>query len=375
MRGEDTLESLSVQFEAAKLSAASGEPDKIVTIDPNVPCKYDSQLGMFGASPNITFGLLTGPQERPTILIHQARHIAKEVWPKVRRYYEYYLNEQWTLFGDAGTQLFSDWREADASCVRHAQADNALIFSLGRLICDHDLMMKFRDAFYAHHARALEKSSYVSFLRAQEAAGRLREDIGRLFEVADHFMRSYEAWVPGMTRWLLSPDMEASVSSLRLYRDDFSVLRDIYQQAFEAFCKLIRYVVLSLNAAERNDVMDFGHTAPARVSDHRRHPVGSLNRFDKLANADKIAYLCNDHAMADWADSVLDRRMRNAIGHNSVRHDLRTGQVTIDSSREISYFEFTAHVYRVLYMLVAGFSVLRAGRFTGSPDSVVPESQ
>ena len=94
----------------------------------------------------------------------------------------------------------------------------------------------------------------------------------------------------------------------------------------------------------------------------------SLNAYDKLANAARLAYV---RQVPEWEGyaALLNNRTRNAIGHATARHDLRTGRIFSDKEPDgVQYLDLVADVFGVFDALAISLQVLRAVRVVSSPD-------
>lgn len=372
-QGEE-LESHRITFEGSERIDPFGDDEAFttVTIDPNVPLRYSAQaMPEWGSSPNITFGrLVHGNTEVAMRALGALRSLGETEWSKVFRLYEYYLNEQWDHLQRQGIELVGEhWPRGAARLPVHSMVHHILLIAVGPTQVESfpgELFGEFAES----HVRALRlHSNYSDFARSEVASGSIQRELRRTFDVLDAFMRSYESWLPGLTRWVLSPDATSTVDELRLCRDDFPLLRDLYQQAFETCCKSLRYVVGAINADKRGSPTAFPLIAPPGVTSPARHPVRTFAQFDRLTNADKMAYVFELPKWNSNLGEILDRRTRNAIGHSSVRHDLRTGEVVNDHGEHMSYFEFTGRVYRISYMLSLTLQILRSQRILGAQPS------
>lgn len=159
---------------------------------------------------------------------------------------------------------------------------------------------------------------------------------------------------------------------MRLARDEFGETRDLYQQAFEVLAKTLRYAVAAQNVVKRGDFNDFGEGHPQLIPVKERPK--SLKAFDKLSNAYKIAYVAQVSEWVTYAE-MLDSRVRNTIGHASVRHDLRSGRVVSEKDPAgITYMAFIGGVYDLFDALSVSLQVLRTIRITSSSDWGASES-
>src|SRR5690606_21452092 len=138
---------------------------------------------------------------------------------------------------------------------------------------------------------------------------------------------------------------EAELETLVLYRDEFSTVRDLYQQGFELACKCIWPLVAAQNTVKRGSPDDFGTDHPTSVP--VKSQVHSLAQFDKLPNAFKIAYVVQVPGWESLAD-LLNHKRRNAIGHATAHHDLETGRIVSDTDPAgVTYLGFLGQVLGV----------------------------
>lgn len=63
---------------------------------------------------------------------------------------------------------------------------------------------------------------------------------------------------------------------------------------------------------------------------------------------------------------MLDRSLRNAIGHHSVHHDLASGTLQRDNGPDIPYIQFAAKVQQLLHPLLTMLNVVKLVRIASS---------
>jgi hypothetical protein len=109
--GQD-LGDYEVSFEAERLKAheVSVAPS-VVTVNPYVPNDFSADThDAVGGFSMITLSGLTG--ERVLDFMEEqgtALGTIEQLWPQVRRLYEYYLDEQWGAFEAVLAREFADW--------------------------------------------------------------------------------------------------------------------------------------------------------------------------------------------------------------------------------------------------------------------------
>ncbi len=181
-------------------------------------------------------------------------------------------------------------------------------------------------------------------------------------------MNISEMWfLPGVLWDLADENAPVRLDELSLSRDEFHRLRDAYVASFEACCKALRYLMAFINTSVRGTPEAFTSDIP-RVLGTRsgQVPLRNFTQFKRLPNYAKLAYLYEWPTVSDGLNRILNSRLRNSIGHNSVRHDLRTGSIVNDDGVVMSYFEFTASVYRLNTALQILMNILHSVRMASS---------
>jgi hypothetical protein len=370
-RGDD-IETFKITFTEATPLDAEQVPQsaRVVTANPFVPAKYDADW----TSPEVAMSMITlshllGP-ETMTFMeeLGQGREAVASQWPAVRRLYEYYLDENWSLFDRTFARNYSalDLPSGPTQHERATRAHHPLLGVLGSIVSPSDRGTRLLLRYANKHTAAVAVPTYRAILRSDVAAHRTRELQRLTFDVVDLFIARREMWAMGGLRRLVEPDRLPILDELTLPRDEFGETRDLFQQAFEAVCKSLRFLVIAQNAAKRGDAEDFGEVHPEKLAASRR--ATTLKKFDELPNAYKIAYVRQVPGWEVLAD-VLDSHVRNTIGHATARHDLRTGRVVSDKDvAGIPYLQFVSGVHSMFEMLALALQVLRFATVAGSED-------
>ena len=363
------LDSHKIDFEAQRFRG--DEPKIIVTIDPNVPSRYEATEldGELGSAPTMTLLRLVGGERSRDLLeyLPRGRYAAEELWPKARRIYEYYLEADWERFNKAGRSMFEDWSDPATTHERATAAHQALGLVLNEMTeDDHPASKTFIDRWTKKHTGALDYVAYREFARADADAGGLAIAQRQVFDVLDLFVQRFDSWQMGILYRIIPQERLSLLDGLTLFRDEFDILRDLYQQAFETICKTLRYPVAAQNTIKRHNPNDFGNIVPQVLT--RKANPGNLVAFERLSNYEKLQYVAQIPGMQDWV-GLLDNKTRNAIGHATVRHDLRTGLVVSDAvPAGVRYLEVAADVYGIFDALRVSLQVVRGIRVISSPD-------
>lgn len=341
---------------------------RTITIDPFVPSRYDADsYGGVGAFPTLTLVSVLG--EDAFLTFHADRGTAnsavEDLWPSVRIAFEYYLQQNWKMFDKVVESTFGLESVGQTAHERTSTAYQP-VGAIAVRIVGHtgERGAKLFERFGRKHVASLKYDSYVDIARERGAAAQQIEH--DLFRLIDHFVSDYEAWEMGKLVRYTDADAKTKLDRLVLFRDEFSLVRDLYQQGFELACKCLWILVAAQNGTKRKDAQAFGDDHPASVPEKARPET--LKQFDKLSNAYKIAYAAQVPGWECLAD-FLNSGRRNTIGHATARHDLKSGRIVSDKDQAgITYVDFLGETFGVFEALTVLFQVLRAVRVVSSPD-------
>lgn len=362
-----------VEFECTVVDAVDDPPEgtPVVTTNPFVPSLYTADSNAFiGAMPTIT---LLGLLDDDTFMEfeserHRALQASAEMWPQVRKLFEYYLNGNTAMFTRVAEQVFGLEREPVSSHQRTSVAYQAVGTAAVMITGSTGTSSaKVISRFARKHTAAMVKDPrYLLALRSRgQASAVLERDV---FTELNRFVQHHESWEMGLLCRFVGPRKKRDFDELVLFRDEFSTVRDLYQQGFELACKCLWPLVAAQNTVKRGDPDDFGDIHPnIKTVPVKKRPT-SLNRFDGLPNAYKIAYVAQVPGWESFG-SLLDNQRRNVIGHATAHHDLQTGRVVSDKDPDgVTYIEFLGEILGVFEALSTLAQVLRTSRVAASPD-------
>jgi hypothetical protein len=233
---------------------------------------------------------------------------------------------------------------------------------------NHEASAIFMGRYLRKHSAAVQNSHYRAFAIAEAESGRIEALQRSLLDVTDLFVQRFESWQMGALSRFIPDENREALSALRLFRDEFDLLRDLYQQGFEIACKLLRYPVAAQNVIKRASPESFGAEVPSGLT--RKNNPSGMAAFEKMANADKLRYISVVPGWEGWA-KMLSNKTRNDIGHATARHDLRRGLIISNKNPAgIPYLEMVAKVYGIFDVLSTCFQIVRQIRVVSSPDFI-----
>ena len=365
MTGQE-LEEHRVVLDAEIIAEAAAPADaRVVTINPFVPSRYDADShDRLGAFPMMTLISLMSSESLQDFMQDSgaAAAVIGQFWPSTEMLFEYYLDSNWAMFEKvAKTKLELD----EVGTTRHERSTVAYqylaVVTLGVVGQTGARGRKIIDRYSRKHLASIEKESYRTLLRDRDSESRRLER--EVFDALSHFIDNYPSWSMGRLVRLVE---EGGLDDLTLYRDEFTLVRDLYQQGFELACKCLWLLVAAQNTIKRGDPNLLGEAHPESVPAGKR--AKTLTQFDKLPNAYKLAYA---GLVPGWdsLSELLSNQRRNTIGHATARHDLRVGRVVSDKDPDgINYLEFLSEVFSVFEALASLMQALRLVRVAASPD-------
>jgi hypothetical protein len=368
--GQDIAD-YEVSFEAERLRDydVSLAP-KVVTVNPYVPGDFSADTrDAVGGFSMITLSGLTGErvhefmEERSTAI-----GTIEQLWPQVRRLYEYYLDEQWGAFETALGREFTGWDFPTGRTTheRASAAHSAMLAVTMHVAPPSAATAGFLRSYITKHATASSGAEYRSMLKSGAEVAEIKMLQRSVFDVLDLFLRRHEMWLMGGIKRFLSASGQKDLDRMTLARDEFGETRDLYQQGFEVLSKVLQYPIAARNTIKRGDPNNFGDEHPVGVPSKDR--VNTLAKFGRLSNAYKLKYVQLDPEWIDFANT-LNSKTRNLIGHGAVRHDLRSGRlVSAADASGVNYLNFLGNLHDLFDSLAVTLQVLRAVRVTSSTD-------
>ena len=369
MYGEE-LTNLRVEFDADQVEV-EGNPlaAPFVTVDPTVPSRLKGvERGQLGTFPTMTLVELAGHERGFELLqvLQRGKDEAALRWPVIRRLYEYYLSEDWQHFDKAAAETYDDWETVHTEHERATMANQAIgLFMAGVVGGMSEACAQFVHRLGIKHSAALKHKAYRDELHALAKSGEIRRLQRHVFDEIGRFVESLPSWQMGILERYVTDAGRPGLATLTLFRDEFDILRDRYQQSYELTCKVIKIAVAAQNTVIRHDPNNFG-PVPAGVG-IKASPT-NLAKFDKMSTAYRLAYLREVPKWGDFAD-LMDNKKRNAIGHASSRHDLRSGLVISDvDPHGVTYLDVCTDVAGMFEALAVCLTILRWARIATSQD-------
>jgi len=345
---------LKLELEAGEEIGGIHDTDQIITIDTSLPTYIDAKhMGEPGGSPFIFHTMIFGPEQISNLIkrTNQFRHLIKNDWLDLKRLFRYYIDRNWTMF-DKGIGQYIPKESLSKAWHRHDAMHRLLdIFTVHIWAKDtYPKMKKEWNEFFI--PKGQYKDLIISFSQKIEKDAEIIHLQEHLFDCLVTYVQEHDAILPGFIAESYPKPLE-QYGDLRILRDDFPVLRDIYVQTFETCHKAIPIIVEMVNVVKRGAPEKY--TVPKGI----KSKPNKRTQFQKYTSSDKTKYLFELPVWNDAWSLCLDRSLRNHIGHREIRHDLQSGSLTSSKNKAIPYIEFLAKTHRLLYPILAILNAIK----------------
>lgn len=365
----------SLDLESGELLDEDVDGAPAVSISADIPSVPDAlTMTAPGGSAFMRFAGLIGPDAMKRLIAtrDESHEKRRELEPLLARLVTYYQNGDHKRFDSnvnpflpEGVAPSADWHRAD---ILHRLLDLLVVpvLVLEDWTAYPEMKAEFNGLWSSDAANA---ALLRVFAKREGRSPSLRTVHRDVFALLNRYVSNISAMLPGAMCNMVPPESQFEIGTLRLLRDDFEPLRDLYVNAFETSHKALSWIIGAANIVQRGAVDAF--VTPPDLTPGGR-VAASMKQYDRLANAERRKYLyCLPVWNAKW-DEIFDRPLRNDFGHTSARHDLTTGSVHRDGRPDLPYTRFVQRVHRVGHGLLACANALKIIRIYADDSFVEP---
>lgn len=345
-----------LELEEAKLLEVEVEAEQVINIHPDLPSICDAkEMWDKGGSPYFMQRELLGKRfDEFYKRLKEFRGGCESDWLKLKRWLGYYVSSKWQEYDAEGKKIFEEtWPSPSEEWMRHDFVHKALDHFFAPLWVEYYYVGMKEEWCGLFSSKNKTGETIQKFVDDSVSSGEIAAAQRDVFHCLELFVANRSALLPALPALMYAG--KDAVKDLRLFRDDFPKLRDLYVTTFETCHKNLRYVLAVVNAIERGDVENFDSPK-----------VKTMAKFDKLPNAQKAKLLSSMPVWGrDWA-IVLDRELRNAMAHHSIRHDLASGTLVDEEGDSIPYLEFVMKSLNLIHPILLMANVLKTLRVMNS---------
>lgn len=356
-----------LEMESARLIDAQNEDGftETISVHPELPFRPAAiEIADEGGSPFLQHTQLLGRSLFEAMRrIGLFRNIVSEDGAGLRRLGNFYLNKDWPRFQEEGRRLFDEnWPEPKKEWQYHDVLPKVIFMAYHPLMIGDwysEFVKEWNDFLSSNKLRLAEQRAFADSLFAN---GRV-DDLQRLLLERFDFMATHKsALLAAIPAELYEPGMEKAIAELRLPRDDFDILKGHYVDCYELAHRVLSIVVGNINVIERRHHDSFDPTICAALAANGMNNfknIPTLDVFEGRPNGPKRAFLKSVPICEQMWNALLERELRNGVGHYGARHDLRTGMIIVDGKPHCSYLEFVVKTIRMTHILLSLLHVLK----------------
>jgi hypothetical protein len=259
-------------------------------------------------------------------------------FPHVRQLVDYARAGNWDMVRQCLTTMFKeDAPEDDLStiyaCYRVMGVLYAPLISVPEMT---DLLNEYYT--FLNDCFDKKKSEYKALLeewsRMPLYRGLRTKALSIFLRVLEHF----DAFIVGLLYNEMPTALKAHIDDFRVFRDDFSVVKALYQDLFELTSQLLVFLGAVINLSARGAPWEY-------VTG-----VKSFDAFKKKTAFERFKILSEVPKLSGLVGGV-SRPMRNSIGHFSADYQPCTGHLQYDNGTELNYIVFVGELFAAVKAL------------------------
>ncbi len=355
IKGKIVLSKKIIEIEDGSISTEcfKKDVDQTVTIHTDFPVLSNvDEMWEVGGSPFIYQVQLMGNDNfsKYKKILSSFLSLRENNWSNFKRFSEYYLNKNWKQFDTEGEKLIPTvWQTPTREFERHNIYHIILeLFFAPLFVRKTYPNLKKEYSFFINKVIKKDKKmfdKYTAFLLTNfDIDGLQRDIIERLY----FFVENFNLLKPAFVIYFYDESNVSSIDNLRVLRDDFDLLKGHYLDTFEICHKILPIAIGLENIYQRGYWNSFIDNKPK-----------TLNKYKKLRNFEKPTHIINLKKLKDEWEIIFDRQLRNLIGHKSIRHNLKTGNLISDKGENVPYVRFLLNSFDMISMLLFASHVLK----------------
>lgn len=290
------------------------------------------------------------------------RKLLEENGAQVQHLIRSFCSEDWKTFDKVAPNLVDESLLSDKAIDRQRALFVVLELLLGPLFtCEEHVALVTTwsdEVIDLQRSKPTEFAQLLDVLLSNDILKRSRRDLLELIARFLDFPTVFEAILP---EWDPStPDLAIPDSLMIKGPTDFHGLKSLYVDGYETSCRALTVVCGYLNVKHRGNASTF----PAHPKLGKKYSPANLVAFSKMSHAPKLEYLAEEPWLATWLKSALVPALRNAIGHDAARHDVRSGLITYPRSLKDKAVETTTYANFLVALLKMHREVLHLAHVT-----------
>jgi hypothetical protein len=345
---------MALELEDGELFDLDPTVEQVYTLDPGFPTPSDARsMSDDGGSPFLFNSAILG--ERFPEYSHRVSgfyDFYENSWLKLKRLTQFFLDSNWQRFDALLVEIIDSEPTEITDLIRYDSIYRFYDIALASMAVyplHAEMRKEWNGLFIPTGNHAEEIAAYQEGIISDPEYLQSRKS---LFGCLQDYIELGDALIPGIAIEMY-PLHHSQYGDLRIYRDNFPVLRDLYVQSFEACIQALTFVIESLNVIKRGNPHSYLDQAGIRQTPRTRA------QFNRLTAEKKLLFLSELPLWESTWNSSLDRQSRNKIGHRQIHHDLSSGTLRREGQDDIPYIDFIQSAQRVFYPIVGCLNALK----------------
>jgi hypothetical protein len=183
-----------------------------------------------------------------------------------------------------------------------------------------------------------KKSEYKSLLEEWSNLPLYRSLRTKALSTFIRVLSHFDAFIVGLMYNEMPSTLKVQIDDYRIFRDDYSVVKAVYQDLFELMSQLLIFLGAVINLSARGTPWQYV-TGAKSLNAFKKRPA--FERFKILSELPKLSGLIGG----------VSRPMRNSIGHFSADYQPCTGQLQYDDGTSMNYIVFLGELFAAVKSL------------------------
>lgn len=260
--------------------------------------------------------------------LHAMRH---DHFPLLQKLAEYARSENWSMAKQCLQTRLGETPKDDLSTIHLSYRSMSTLYA--PLISFDDTITLLEEYYtFLNDCFTSKNESYKNLLTQWHSMTSYQnfrtKSLNSFLRIFSHF----DAFIVGLLYNEMPSDLKDNIDEYRIFRDDYSVVKSLYQDLFELSSQLQIFLGSVLNLSRRNDPW------------HYVTGVRSLNAFEKKPAFERFQILSELPKLGILIGGV-NRLMRNSIGHFSADYEVNSGNIHYDDGTRKNYIVFLGEFF------------------------------
>ena len=320
----------------------------VVTVSTDLPVHREKHVLPLpdGGSPFLLMSTELGPSFLEWIAkVHALQELRDAAFVKVKVLVDRTRAGDWVrvrqILEKDFSEKFPEPLSEDAVIYRCYRVLNLLYVPLMTIEAAADTLQEYFQ--YLNDCISTKMPQYAQLLKLWSRDNEFRSFRFRVLTVLTRVLKNFDAFVAGLLIQEMPAALQERIDEFRIYRDDWNVVKSLYQDLFELVSQALLFFGAVINLSKRGDPW------------HYVIGINSYKQFKKAKAYERLKILEETPRIARVLGAV-SRPMRNTIGHFAAEYEPCTGNIRYEDGSTLNYLAFLGEFFvavKALWMILA----------------------